>query len=156
MFFVINSPCTESSTSGIDIKEYGWSKDIWKSDKLKKVLLDVGNLKRNENFFVAKKTDEMKKTCEKAKTKKNFHSNRKKEKIVIYKSKPNEFLSICNHIRNSLAHGRFNIFDGINEDDIYVFEDGIKRNGKIQVRSRIILKKSTLLKWIEILEKGSL
>ena len=153
VFFVINTPCTESSSSGIDIKDYGWDKNLWRTNELKNLLFSVAGLIRDESFVVAKKTSEMKKACEKGKAKKNFHSDRSKEKVVIYKSKDNEFLSICNHIRNSLAHGRFSIYDSA-DGDVYVMEDGIKRKGKFQVRSRMILKKSTLISWIDILEKG--
>lgn len=41
---------------------------------------------------------------------------------------------------------------------MFALEDGIKlkNDDKFQVRARMILKKSTLLKWIEIIEKGSL
>ena len=153
MFFVVNTPCIESSSSGIALKEYGWGKDLWRKSDLKNALFNVAGLVRGDTFVVAKKTDGMKKACEKGRTKKGFHGDRSKEKVVIYKSKDNEFLSICNHIRNSFAHGRFSIFDGVNGDVIFVMEDGVKRNGKFQVRSRMILKKSTLTKWIDILEK---
>lgn len=44
MFYVINTPCTDLSSSSIGLCEYGWSKDIWKNEKLKKffsVLLEL-------------------------------------------------------------------------------------------------------------------
>jgi len=153
VFFVINTPCMESSSSGINIKEYGWDKNTWRNSTLKNKLFDVAGLKRDETFVVAKRVDLMKNACEKGKVKKNFHKARSIEKVVIYKSRSNEFLSICNHIRNSFAHGRFSIYEE-NGEEIFVMEDGVVRNGKFQVRSRMILKKSTLVKWIDILEKG--
>ena len=33
-------------------------------------------------------------------------------------------------------------------------EDGVKKNGEFQVRSRMVLKKSTLIKWMQILKSG--
>lgn len=153
LFFVVNTPCVELSSRGKDLKEYGWSKDLWRKNYLKDSLFDVAGLVRDDTFVVAKKTDEMKKACEKGIAKKGFHVDRSKEKVVIYKSKDNEFLSICHHIRNSFAHGRFSIFDEANGDEVFVMEDGIKHNGKFQVRSRMILKKTTLIKWLDILEK---
>ncbi len=36
---------------------------------------------------------------------------------------------------------------------VFVLEDGMKCNGEFQVRSRMILKKSTLLSWIDIIEQ---
>ena len=42
------------------------------------------------------------------------------------------------------------------EDIVFVLEDGVKKGDKFQVRSRMVLRKRTLLKWIEIIEKGPL
>ena len=75
------------------------------------------------------------------------------ERIVIYKGNYNRFLSICYHIRNALAHGRLAMYERNNEI-IFALEDGIKKQNKFHVRSRMILKKSTLLKWIDIVEGG--
>lgn len=74
---------------------------------------------------------------------------------MIFKGRYNEFLSICYHIRNSFAHGRLAMYDYENGKDIvFVLEDGVKKNGEFQVRSRMVLKKSTLLKWMNILKAG--
>ena len=156
LFYVINTPCTDLSSSSIPLTDYGWSKDVWKNDSLKNELLKVANLKRGDSFFVVKKTEEIKETCEKAKLKKKFHQSRERERILIYKNKPNEFLSVFSHIRNSLAHGRLAMYPGDNDDIVFAFEDGLKRNGAFYIRSRMILKKSTLLKWIDIIERGSI
>lgn len=157
LFFVINTPCTDLSSSGIPLSEYGWGKDVWKNDKLKNILFDIAGIKRNSSFVVAKKATDMKAACEKADMKKDFHKNRSKERVVIYKGQYNEFLSICYHIRNAFAHGRLAMYGIDNERDIvFALEDGIniKTTGKFEVRSRMILKKSTLLKWIEIITQG--
>jgi hypothetical protein len=155
MFFVINTPCTDLSSSSIDLSDYGWSKDIWKNDKLKNALFRVAEIERESTFVVAHRTNEMKSACEKASLKKNFHRNRDKERIAIFKGRYNEFLSICYHIRNSFAHGRLAMYDYENGKDImFVLEDGVKKNGEFQVRSRMVLKKSTLIKWMQILKSG--
>jgi hypothetical protein len=155
MFYVINTPCTDLSSSSISLSEYGWAKDIWKNEKLKSTLLGIAGLKRNSTLVVAHKADEMKAACEKASMKKNFHKNRSKERIVIFKGRYNEFLSICYHIRNAFAHGRLAMYDCENGKDIvFALEDGIKKKGEFYVRSRMILKKSTLIKWMLILKSG--
>lgn len=155
MFFVINTPCTDLSSSSIDLSDYGWSKDIWKNDKLKNALFRVAEIERESTFVVAHRTNEMKSACEKTSLKKNFHRNRDKERIAIFKGRYNEFLSICYHIRNSFAHGRLAMYDYENGKDImFVLEDGVKKNGEFQVRSRMVLKKSTLIKWMQILKSG--
>lgn len=152
-FFVINTPCSEMSSSGIGLSEYGWGKKVWRTNELKNALFKVASLKKDETFVVAKKTTEMKNACEKCKAKKNFHNDRSKEKIVIYKSRSNECLSIFNHIRNSFAHGRFSFYDSKDNQVIIVMEDGVKNNGSFHIRSRMILKKSTLITWIDLLER---
>ena len=155
MFFVINTPCKDLSSSSIDLKDYGWGKDIWTNEKLKKALFQIAGIERGSTFVVTQSTKEMKSACEKAGLKKNFHKNRDREKIVIYKGRYNEFLSICYHIRNAFAHGRLAMYDYENGKDIvFVLEDGVKKNGEFQVRSRMILKKSTLIKWMQILKSG--
>lgn len=155
-FYVINTPCTELSYSGKAITEYGWKKDIWKKDTLKNILFDAANLKRGETFVVAKKTNEMRKACEIARLKKGFQQSREIERMVLYKNKKNEFLSVFYHIRNAFAHGRMAMYSSDKEDIVFVLEDGINKNESFIVRSRMILKRQTLLKWIDIIEKGYL
>lgn len=155
VFYVVNSPCAGISYSGKEFKDYGWKKDMWKKPDLKNELFSVAGLIRDDTFVVAKRIDEIKKACVKGKVKKDFHKDRSREKIVIYKANDNEFLSICRHIRNSFAHGRFRIYDGSNEDLIYVMEDGVKHDNEFQVRSRMILKESTLIEWMNILKKNN-
>ena len=155
MFFVINTPCTNLSSSSIDLSDYGWGKDIWKNEKLKKALFQIAGIERGSTFVVAQKINEMKSVCEKASLKKNFHKSRDIERIAIFKGRYNEFLSICYHIRNAFAHGRLAMYDYKNcEDIVFVLEDGVKKNGEFQVRSRMVLKKSTLIKWMQILKSG--
>ncbi|MBR6108689.1 MAG: hypothetical protein IKQ36_03040 [Clostridia bacterium] len=156
IFYVINTPCTEISSSSIPITEYGWSKNVWKNDALKNVLLKVADLKRGDTFVVAKKTEDIKSSCEKAKLKKGFHQSRAMERVVFFKNKSNEFLSLFWHIRNSLAHGRLAMYPSSDGDIVFALEDGVKRNGYYYVRARMILKKSTLLKWIDIIERGAI
>lgn len=157
MFFVINTPCADLSSSSIELSNYGWGKDIWKNERLKKALFQIAGIERGSTFVVAQKTSEMKSICEKASLKKNFHKKRDKERIAIFKGRYNEFLSICYHIRNSFAHGRLAMYDYENGNNImFVLEDGVKKNGEFQVRSRMILKKSTLIQWMYILKSGKL
>lgn len=154
---MIPTPCKDLSSSSIELTRYGWGKDVWKNEKLKKALFAIARLEKNSSFIVAHKTNEMKAACEKASLKKNFHKDRSQERIAIFKGRYNEFLSICYHIRNAFAHGRLAMYDYENGKDIvFALEDGIKKNGEFQVRSRMILRKSTLIKWMNILKSGKL
>lgn len=159
LFYVINTPCTDLSSSSISILSYGWKKDVWKKGKLKEALFDVAKLIPQKTFISAKKTDEMKVACRKAKLTEGFYKNRNEERIAIYKpSRYNEFLAICYHIRNSFAHGRLamHAIKGNPTDIMFVLEDGVPYNGQFQVRSRMLLKRSTLLTWMKIIQKGKL
>lgn len=158
LFFVIYTPCIDLSSSRLPLTEYGWGKNVWQNDVLKNVLLDQANLKRGETFVIAKSINDMKNACETARLKKGFHNNRENERIAIYKpSKYNEFMSVFYHIRNALAHGRLAMYpigDGV--DITFALEAGVKKNEEFQVRSRMILRKSTLINWIEIIQAGPL
>lgn len=157
LFYVINTPCTNLSSSGLSLSYYGWNNNVWKKNDLKNTLFKVANLERNITFVVAHKTNEMKACCKKVNLSKGFHKERDIERIAIYKGQYNEFLSICYHIRNAFAHGRLAMFDYNNgQDVVFVLEDGLKKNGEFQVRSRMILKKSTLKKWMDIIKNGSI
>lgn len=99
----------------------------------------------------------MKEVCRKASLSKGFHKNRKYELIAVYKGRYNEFLCICYHIRNAFAHGRLTMYGCDDSRDVmFVLEDGVKKQNIFQVRSRMVLRKSTLKKWMEIIKSGQL
>lgn len=156
MFYVINTPCIQLSSSAIPLKKYGWPCNVWKKGELRKQLFDVAGLELGDTVVIAKKASDMKKVCKKANLDKNFHKSRQIERIAIYLGNYNTFLSICYHIRNSLAHGRLAMYENEEKEIIFALEDGIRKNGKFSVRSRMILKKSTLLKWIDILQRNDI
>ena len=155
LFYVFYTPCVDSSARGIPLSRYGWGKDVWKNDKLKNRLFEAAGIERKKTFTAVKRLNEMKKACSLINLKKGFQQERQNERIVIYKpSKYNEFMAICYHIRNSLAHGRLAMYPIKDSEDItFVMEDGVPQNDKFQVRARMVLKKSTLLKWIDILKR---
>lgn len=156
LFYVFNTPCEQLSSSSIPLQHYGWSKAVWQNNALKERLFNVAELKRNETFVVAKNVYDMKDACQIAKLADNFQNQRDVERIVIYKPvNYSEFMAVFYHIRNALAHGRLAMYKH-GEDIVFVLEDGVKKGDKFQVRSRMVLRKSTLLKWIEIIEKGPL
>ncbi|MBP7552082.1 MAG: hypothetical protein KA885_01545 [Spirochaetes bacterium] len=57
----------------------------------------------------------------------------------------------CNHIRNSLAHGLFGIFLNENDEEYVWFQN---KGNKNKINMRGIIKKSNLLKIIDIIETG--
>ena len=91
----------------------------------------------------------MEMALEKSGLKDHFPHSFEKEVICFRNNKNNQFISAFYHIRNALAHGRFCI-QNVNGEDFFAFEDV----GKNKVSARMILRKSTLLQWIELIEGG--
>ena len=92
---------------------------------------------------------------EKADLKENFPSNIANERVCIYDNQKNQFMSIFYHIRNSFAHCRLNMVD-VDGECIFIFEDvqPNKNKNKLKISARMILRKRTLLKWIDLIEHG--
>lgn len=67
------------------------------------------------------------------------------ERAVFTRSQNTVVLSFINHIRNSIAHGRFNIIQN-REEGILVMED---MNKNKECSARVVVKTNTLTKWID-------
>lgn len=152
-FFVLYTICEGPSYKGVPIRQYGWGSKVWKTTELKNALYNVADLRREGTLCFAKNKEEMRNACKKTLLSDGFHKNRDVEKIAAYKGKDNEIICICRHIRNSFAHGRFMVYENHDGDDVFIFEDGVKNNGKLQIRARMVLKKATLLRWIQIIKR---
>ena len=162
-FFVFHSPCKGLSAMGVSLAEYGWS-NPWKSPfylnkQLRQAATNYELLfsaqnrtsKKNQSAVENKeaKKDMMEMALEKSGLKDHFPHSFEKEVICFRNNKNNQFISAFYHIRNALAHGRFCI-QNVNGEDFFAFEDV----GKNKVSARMILRKSTLLQWIELIEGG--
>lgn len=152
IFFVFHSPCANLSSMRKPLSEYNWNTPWKKPYYLNKQLKQAST--NYELLFSAKDYDSMDNELEKADLI-CFPSDFLHERICIYDNQKNQFLSVFYHIRNALAHCRLNMID-INGDCVFVFEDvQPKKNAELlKVSARMILRKSTLLKWIEIIENG--
>ena len=64
-------------------------------------------------------------------------------------------MSVFYHLRNAFAHCRLNMID-VNGESVFIIEDvqSSKKRDKLKVSARMILRKSTLLKWIDLIENG--
>lgn len=153
VFFVFHSPCSELSVMGRTLLEYGW-KMPWR--KPYKLNLQLKEASSNHNLiFSAKSYGDMDKALEKANLKDEFPLNLETERVCVYDNLNNQFMSTFYHIRNAFAHGRLNMMD-VNGECVFVLEDIVKnrKKGICKVSARMILRKNTLLKWIEIIENG--
>lgn len=149
-FFVTNTPCEDLSSRAITLQEYGWKTPWRKPFYLNKQLkFACSNL---DYLFFPKNRYEFLATLEKADLKDAFPKNIDIERICVSASNRSQFMSVFAHIRNAFAHGRFKVVP-VNDlpDSVFIFED-IAKNNKIS--ARMILRKSTLLKWIPIILGG--
>lgn len=174
-FFVCYAFHPNRSSKGKTMADYHWPKNVWGNSSkvgLKDVLLYTADLHqcvqtidsvskapiKEETFVSCKKLDDMSSTCQKAGVQHDFTRTRDKNRIAVYNSEENIFLSVFDHIRNAIAHGRFTIYD----DGMIAMESGKKvydrekRKNMFDLRARMLLKKETLLTWIEIIEAGEL
>lgn len=153
IFFVFHSPCSELSTMHRTLEQYGWFTPWRKPYYLNRQLRQVSS--NYELLFSAKGYDEMDVALEKANLKDGFPSDLSRERICIYDNQKNQFLSVFYHIRNAFAHCRLNMID-VDGECVFVLEDvQPKKNAdQLKVSARMILRKSTLLRWIELIENG--
>jgi hypothetical protein len=85
----------------------------------------------------------------------NFPSDLSRERICIYDNQKNQFMSVFYHLRNSFAHCRLNMVD-VDGECVFILEDvqPNQKSDQLKVSARMVIKKSTLLKWIDIIEGG--
>lgn len=153
-FYVINTLQENYSYRGIPITDYGWPDNIWNTGEVKKQLFHVANLSLGYNLHVAERLEDMSDICNQAHLDSTFYQYRDQERIAIYvNSKSNLVLSIFKHIRNSLAHGRFIMIPN-GDDTIFAMESVDNSRQGLILKARMVLRASTLIKWMEIIKKG--
>lgn len=154
IFFVFHSPCSNLSSMGKTLDEYGWSAPWRKPYYLNKQLRQASLYELV--VYSAKGYNEMDVALEKADLKETFPSDFSRERVCIYDNQGNQFLSVFYHIRNAFAHCRLNMVD-VDGDCVFIFEDvqPKKNSNQLKVSARMILRKSTLLKWIDLIENGA-
>lgn len=153
-FYVVNTIQEGISYRGIGVGEYGWPSNVWNIGDLREQLLYVANLTLNHNLFMVERLDDMENACHQAHLDENLAQYRDQERIAVYvNSNSNLVLSIFKHIRNALAHGRFMIYPS-GEDMIFVMESVDHSNKTLVVKARMVLRASTMLKWMEIIRNG--
>lgn len=152
-FYVLETPVIGLSARSKDLKAHGWNKPWNKNYYLNKQLKEkTTNIKLMSSTNTYNKMDE---TLEKVKLLEDFPSDLGYERIGIYNNKKNQFISTFYHIRNSLAHGRFDVIPISDEKDrVYIFEDAIKEKDKFKISARMILHEDTLISWINLIKGG--
>lgn len=146
-FYVMGTPCEQTSSSGQSMQKRGWDINVWKSVDLRKYLLSIAELKDNINYCKTTKLEKFSDCVNSVGLGGNFQKVRDKNRIAFYSNeKTVDILTIFYYIRCSLAHGSFQIYYD-NNDRIYVLEAISKKRGSsiYNLRSRMVLKEYTLL-----------
>lgn len=155
-FFVMEVPSEKYSTSSVSLQTRGWGKKPWSNGALKKELLDERGLEINRSLFICTSTQETKALFQEAGMTKNFARNCKSERIAVYHDGRNaQFISILIHIRHAFAHGRWTVRK-LNSEIVFYFESGVPVREDFKVRSRMVLKYSTLKEWMRIIKDGKI
>lgn len=153
VFFVFHCPCKSLLAMNRTLDEYGWTSP-WKAPyhlnwQLKRAASNY-NL-----IFSSKNYDAMEEALKKANLYDDFPNDLKNERVCIYDREKNQFMSVFYHLRNAFAHCRLNMVD-VDGECVFVLEDVVPnyKTGKNKLSARMIIKKSTLLKWIDLIEGG--
>jgi len=145
-FYLINSPCLRSSSRGTDISVWG-KPSIVLIDRIK----DVLGLTKGTNYDYGKSKPEMKKLFDKYHLEKDFTNVT--ENMLIFFDNGNVVDFIFKHIRNAIAHSRWQVLN-----DIYYFEDGsdddFEGETEFCVTARIVLKKESLIQLRDMIIAG--
>ena len=153
LFYVIKSPCKKGSFSRIDLEEqYQW-KNPWYSERFKKLLNDVPQF-AEKSFVPTEAQKNFKATWDATGFEDAFWGIPTAEFAVFTNAgESNKHLDLLHHIRNSFAHGRFTAKKIPRKDDYMILMEDVNEAGACyKVTARIAIKKSTLLKWIDIFE----
>ena len=150
-FYLFQCPNENVSSSGIDLKSYGW-KNPWKNDCLRLYLYSIATLENDKTLFKAKNYEDVSKGIDQIKIKGKFY-NTSANKVVFYTSqKYPDILTIIFYIRCAFAHGRF-LIKTIDNEVVYFFE-AINPKKESVLKARLVLKEKTLIDWIDILKNG--
>ena len=152
-FFVFHSPCSQLTSMSRTLEEYGWSspwrKPYWLNRQLKQASSNY------ELLFSASTYDEMERALDNADLINSFPSDLTRERICIYDNQKNQFMSVFYHLRNAFAHCRLKMVN-LDGECVFILEDVQPKKGQenLLVSARMILRKSTLLNWIDLIENG--
>lgn len=149
-FFVLYTPCSKISRRSRSLEEYGWSGKINAQNGLQKSLIPIIDLSSN-HFIFTDKDDLAERFDEKALVDFNL-SNVDIERCVIgITAEQNKLLKLLRHIRNCLAHGKYIVIKNSKEEPTMIMQDN-----NHNVTARIVLRVSTLIGIIKVIDKNNL
>lgn len=155
LFYVFYSPCSKFCTQGRTLQHYGWKEKPWNTNRYLKDRLDHNVFQNRKKYFrCSERISELVQDIRKAELEAEFYENRDVERVAFVKVESSEYMSLFHHIRCSLAHGRLAMFPSPHNDVVFIMENGAEKGTQFEVRARLVLRKSTLLQWINIITEG--
>ena len=150
VFFVFHIPVRGVSARGTTLSAFHWGEKSKTNDfKLLKARLVSCAGMEDGRFKSVDKWEEMR-TALSDNNLMWFPGNGHNVRVTFRNDKGGVCESLCNHIRNSFAHGRLAFF--VYDDETYIALEDI--DNKYTVTARMILTKNILLRWMEIIQAG--
>lgn len=143
-FFCLHSPCRQGSYSPRTLESIGW-KNQWYSDKFRDKVREIAGFDES-NFKYVEYQHQFKQLWQSTGLPDDFTSIRSSFAYFANAGESNPYMNLFHRIRNSFAHGRYNVIRERGEYYIY-FEDVKTGNGYTYVLARICLTKTTLDRW---------
>lgn len=139
-FYLFACLVPKVSQRGCSLEKYNWTNTAKLERKMKK----LSNISKN-NWKVVKNNDDFD----------NYKDLLASEnKCCLFTNiKDRNVFSILYSIRNSFAHGSFNI-KTINNRKVYFLDACKEKKAKIHRKARIVLYEKTLLDWIKLIKDG--
>lgn len=154
-FYVICSPCENTSSSGISLEDRGWKKEAqYGYEELKKYLYAIARLENGVNYSVARRKETMSEKQKAIGLNNRFYKEIVCNKILFYNSSNRkDLLQLLYYIRCSMAHGCFEIV--CTEKGKYYIMESIKAERERNiVRAQMVIAEDTLLEWIDTIKEG--
>lgn len=144
-FYLFHCPVDNQSVRGKNFSEFGWSGQK-RFAKLKALMLSAASSELKDRYKSCNKND-IEDVIKKFGL--NIQKPNLTEAVVFLSSEDRTVMgSLYRAIRHSLAHGSFTIMT-YNKERYYLLE-----NFDGYCKARLILKESTLLKWVSIVKEG--
>lgn len=150
-FYVTYSMCGTQSAKKRSFTSYGWDGENVKSTTLGKALLAVLNLNRNPSFVFTDRDDLAAQFNALYLTDGDLENVDNERAVIGKTSESNNYLRLFYRIRDGFAHGKYLLRFSSSGEKMVIIQDDDRYN----VTARIVLKLSTLLKFIEVIDTNS-
>lgn len=149
-FFVVNTPCKDISALSIPLTKYGWDDDTPPKDGyLQKRILESAGLDLGTTLFIGTQREDMKELFGTAAMDAAFGDTYDTNRIAILND-GNLLMALFRNLRNAFAHCRFTL-KKLPEDVLFIMENGAVSGSNCEIKSRMLIKKSTFVEWIHII-----